>query len=101
MIAIALGAPACVEGDPTPEEVCRSFVDVYCDRAVECAMPTDRSRVAMDCPFYFAVNAPCEGLREAPSNAAYCPYEAKSVTCAPDPQNWPAIPFSCRWLVDE
>jgi hypothetical protein len=103
LVAGAVGLFACgsdPQGDSAPGE-CRQFVQGYCAKMVECALPSDRSRAQEDCDFNFEVSLSCDDVVAVMGSMPNCLHDMAAIDCSTvDPRgSWPEVPASCKILV--
>lgn len=103
LLGASVALPACGGPDAgsSPPDECRQFVQGYCAKTVECALPSDRSRVREDCDFSFEVNLSCDDVVAVMGSMPTCLHDVAAVDCSTvdPPGSGPALPPSCKILV--
>src|SRR5438270_13781826 len=84
-LVLSTGLYACGGEDPVdPVQGCRDFIDAWCNKLVECAVPTDRGRVAEDCHFASDLNIDCSKVKGLGASYGACMHEVQAVACGSD-----------------
>lgn len=105
LLGASVGLSACggfdAEESASPPDLCRQFVQGYCAKTVECALPSDRSRVREDCDFSFEVNLSCDDVVAVMGSMPTCLQDVAAVDCSTvdPPGSGPPLPSSCKILV--
>lgn len=104
LLGASVGVFACgggSDGQGDASSQCRQFVQGYCAKMVECALPSDRSRAREDCDFDFEVNLSCDDVVAIMGSMPTCLHDMAAVDCSTvdPPGSFPDAPTSCRILV--
>ena len=85
LLALSVALGACGGEDPlAPVQGCRDFIDAWCNKLVECAVPTDRGRVAEDCHFASDLDIDCSKVKGLGASYGACMHDVQTVACGSD-----------------
>jgi hypothetical protein len=85
LLILSTGLGACGGDDPLdPVQGCRDFIDVWCNKQIECAVPTDRTRVGEDCHFASDLNIDCSKVKGLGASYGVCLHDVQAVACGTD-----------------
>jgi hypothetical protein len=98
LCGIAAGLIGCSGDDPpTPREQCLEYQTAFCDKANECAEPSERADLSEACDFLWQVYSSCDRVRFVLPNYDACLQAIHAVPCALVPSgSLPDAPDQCR-----
>jgi hypothetical protein len=80
-----------------PRQSCADFLDAWCNKNAECALPTERARVREDCGFVVELDVDCTKVQAVSANYSGCIDAILASTCtSPDGI---ALPSLCRGVL--
>ena len=100
-LVLSTGVAACAGDDPIdPVEGCRDFIDAWCNKQVECAVATDRTRVGEDCRFASGLSIDCSEVKALGTSYDACMRDVPAISCAPvSSGNALMSPNSCKGIL--
>jgi hypothetical protein len=69
------------EAAPDPHRQCQDFLDAWCNKNAECALPSERARVREDCEFVVELDIDCGQVKSVGPNYSMCIESISTSTC--------------------
>ena len=100
LCGLAAGLIGCAsEAGPTPSERCIDYQSAFCDKANECAEPSERADLRESCEFVWQVYSVCERVRAVMPSYFACMEAIHAIPCAAVPSgSFPDFPSECTGI---
>jgi hypothetical protein len=80
----------------SPAEQCVDYQNAYCDKAVACAVPSDKADFAETCDFTWQVYSYCDRVVVVTESYPLCMQAIRSIDCNSVSQgSFPEFPHDC------
>ena len=76
-----------------PAQKCEDFLDAWCNKNAECALPTERARLREDCRFVVTLDIDCGEVRAVSASYSACIDAILAASCGSDGV---PLPSSCQ-----
>jgi hypothetical protein len=87
----------CSSAGPTPREQCFDYQSAFCEKAIECAQPSERADLSESCEFAWQVYSFCDRVRAVLPQYDACMKAIHAVPCSLVPSgSLPDAPDECR-----
>lgn len=98
--ALAVGLLGCSSSDrPTPREQCLDYQNAYCDKANECAEPSERADLSESCQFLWQVYSYCDRVTVVLPPYDACMQALHAIACSNvESGSFPDFPEECRGI---
>jgi len=102
IIGFALIQLAACGDDETPrdpQQSCRDFLDLWCNKNTECVAPSERARAQEDCHFVVELDLDCKKIAGVSEGFTACLDVISASQCVPS--KGIAFPTACRGVLLE